>query len=59
MDVFRKLIGDRTGGTAIEYALIAGLISTAALTTFYTLGDEVQLTYETMLAQLHTSNNPN
>lgn len=59
MDVFRKLFVDRTGGTAIEYALIAGLISTAALTAFYTLGNEVQLTYDTMLERLQTSNTAN
>jgi len=38
MQVFRKLKADRRGATAIEYALIASLISLAAVFAFTSLG---------------------
>jgi pilus assembly protein Flp/PilA len=38
----RKLIADNRGVTAIEYALIASLISVAAIAGYHTLGDMVQ-----------------
>ena len=36
-----KLIRDRRGATAIEYAAIASLISVAAIAAFQGLGDKV------------------
>ena len=38
----RKIIADKRGVTAIEYALIASLISVAAIAGFHSLGDKVQ-----------------
>ena len=35
----------RKGATAIEYALVASLISIAALAAFQTLGDRIDLMY--------------
>jgi pilus assembly protein Flp/PilA len=36
--IIRKLIKDESGATAIEYGLIAALISVAAITAFSTVG---------------------
>jgi pilus assembly protein Flp/PilA len=46
MQAFRKLIRDNRGVGAIEYALVASLISVAAVTAFGNLGREVQNKYE-------------
>ncbi len=46
MQAFRKLIRDNRGVGAIEYALVASLISVAAVTAFGILGREVQNKYE-------------
>jgi pilus assembly protein Flp/PilA len=39
------LMACRRGATAIEYALVASLISIAALAAFQTLGDQIDLMY--------------
>ena len=41
----RKLIANSRGATAVEYALIASLISVAAIAGFYNLGGKVQGSY--------------
>jgi pilus assembly protein Flp/PilA len=41
----RKIIADSRGATAIEYALIASLISVAAIAGFHSLGGKVQSSY--------------
>ena len=41
MRMFGKLINDNKGSTAIEYALIASLISVAAITGYDNLGAKV------------------
>ncbi len=46
MQAFLKLIRDNRGVGAIEYALVASLISVAAVTAFGNLGREVQNKYE-------------
>ena len=38
LSIFRKLLKDEQGATAIEYGLIAALISVAAITAFSTVG---------------------
>ena len=45
MGKMRKLIGDNRGATAIEYALVASLISVAALGAFQSLGSGVSRKY--------------
>jgi pilus assembly protein Flp/PilA len=45
MQMFRKLWSDKRGVGAIEYALVASLISIAALTAFQQLGDKIDLMY--------------
>lgn len=41
-----NLIKDRRGATAIEYALVASLISIAAVTAFGNLGTSVQTKFD-------------
>ena len=41
----RKLIADARGATAIEYALVASLISVAAIAGFHSLGGKLQSSY--------------
>ena len=43
--LFRRLLRDQRGATAVEYALIAVLIGMAALTAFVNLGDTVSTHY--------------
>jgi pilus assembly protein Flp/PilA len=40
-----QIIANRKGATAIEYALVASLISIAALAAFSALGDKINLMY--------------
>jgi pilus assembly protein Flp/PilA len=42
---FRKILRDRRGATAIEYALVASLIAVAAITAFNNLGGNVNQTF--------------
>ena len=46
MNAIWKLLRDNRGVGAIEYALVASLISVAAVTAFGNLGREVQNKYE-------------
>jgi pilus assembly protein Flp/PilA len=39
--VIRKIFKDESGATAIEYGLIAALISVAAITAFTTVGTKL------------------
>ncbi len=41
LSIFRKLLKDEQGATAIEYGLIAALISVAAITAFTTVGSNL------------------
>ena len=45
---FTKLFRDHRGATAIEYALVASLISIAAITAFNGLGDRVDAKFGTV-----------
>ncbi|KPF56947.1 pilus assembly protein Flp/PilA [Novosphingobium capsulatum] len=45
MTFFRQLITDTEGATAIEYGLIAALISVAAITAMGTLGNSLSNTF--------------
>ena len=46
------LLADRRGATAIEYALIASLISVAAILSFENLGSQVDNRYQQVDAAL-------
>ena len=41
LSIFRRLMKNEHGATAIEYTLIASLIAVAAITAFTTVGNKV------------------
>ncbi len=41
LSIFRNVLKDESGATAIEYGLIAALISVAAITAFTTVGSKL------------------
>ncbi|MEO7504561.1 MAG: Flp family type IVb pilin [Sphingomicrobium sp.] len=45
MRIFGKLLNDKRGVGTIEYALVASLISVAALGAFQSLGSKVESSY--------------
>lgn len=54
-DLLAKLRRDEKGATVIEYALIAALISVAAIVAFNTLGDKVKGTMNNVASHLPAS----
>jgi len=46
LSIFRKLLKDEQGATAIEYGLIAALISVAAIAAFTTVGTKLSGTVD-------------
>lgn len=49
---FARLLEDRQGVTAIEYALIAALIAVAAITAFQLVGTNLSSTFSYVASQL-------
>jgi pilus assembly protein Flp/PilA len=45
---FRRILRDRRGGTAIEYALVATLIAVAAIVAFRNLGTQINTTFNSV-----------
>jgi pilus assembly protein Flp/PilA len=45
MSTFRRFVKDDSGATAIEYGLIAALVSVAIIITLGALGDNLNLTF--------------
>jgi len=45
--LLRKLMRETDGATAIEYALIAGLVSIAAVSAINGISDQLQTTFNT------------
>jgi len=54
--VFNKLCQDEEGATAIEYGLIAGLISVAGLVAFISLGDSLNVIFDLVSTTINSSN---
>jgi pilus assembly protein Flp/PilA len=52
MRLFRTILRDRRGGTAIEYALVATLIAVAAIAAFKNLGAQTDLTLNNVSAKM-------
>jgi pilus assembly protein Flp/PilA len=52
LSIFRRLMKNEKGATAIEYTLIASLIAVAAITAMSTVGGRVQNTLTTVANQL-------
>ncbi|MBL8572198.1 MAG: Flp family type IVb pilin [Hyphomicrobiaceae bacterium] len=50
--MFKKFINDESGATAIEYGLIAALISVAIITAATTLGTKLSSTFSAVSNQL-------
>lgn len=51
----RNIFADNRGVTAIEYALIASLISVAAIVGYHNLGTEVQKSFNEIESNLDSS----
>ncbi|HJS41353.1 MAG TPA: Flp family type IVb pilin [Sphingomicrobium sp.] len=51
----RTIFADNRGVTAIEYALIASLISVAAIVGYHNLGTEVQNSFQDIDQSLNSS----
>jgi pilus assembly protein Flp/PilA len=56
MKIFKNLLRDEAGATAIEYGLIAALIAVAAITAMQGLGTQLSNTFSTVSGQLSTAN---
>lgn len=50
--LFRRLLTDETGATAIEYGLIAALISVAAIVAMQTLGGSLSDMFDFIAGKL-------
>jgi pilus assembly protein Flp/PilA len=46
--------GDEQGSTAVEYGLIASLVSIAAISAFTTVGTKLSATFKFVAGQLNT-----
>lgn len=55
MRILVKLLRDRRGATAIEYALVASLIAVAAITAFKNLGTSVNTTFNNVNGELSSA----
>ena len=55
MSVFSRFLNDESGATAIEYGLIAALISIAAIVAMNELGDELSNTFEQVSTELQNN----
>ena len=52
MSMFRKFVQDDSGATAIEYGLIAALVSVAIIAVLGTLGDNLNATFSAVANNL-------
>ena len=53
MSMFRRFVKDDSGATAIEYGLIAALVSVAIIVMLGTLGDELGNTFTRKRSKRH------
>jgi pilus assembly protein Flp/PilA len=56
MSMFRRFVKDDSGATAIEYGLIAALVSVAIIVALGTLGTELGNTFNAVADQLSGAN---
>lgn len=52
MNTIRKFLKDESGATAIEYGLIAALVSVVLITVLTTLGTNLNATFNTVATKL-------
>ena len=57
MKLFNKFFKDESGATAIEYGLIASLVSIAAITALTSMGSSVQELFTEVADRLENANN--
>ena len=57
--IFYRLLRDESGATAIEYGLIAALISVALIAGAGALGNSLDATFNGLGSKLSTSTAPN
>jgi len=55
MSSFRRFVKDDSGATAIEYGLIAALVSVAIIAILSTLGDNLNATFKAVADNLATA----
>jgi len=53
MSTFRRFVQDDSGATAIEYGLIAALVSVAIIVALGTLGNELSNTFNSVATELN------
>jgi len=56
MSMFRRFVKDDSGATAIEYGLIAALVSVAIIVALGTLGNNLRDTFNTVAENLSSVN---
>lgn len=56
MTIFKNMMRDEEGATAIEYGLIAALIAVAAITAMQALGEELSTTFTKVQTELKAGN---
>lgn len=54
--IFARFLKDESGATAIEYGLIAALISVAIIAGASTLGGELSTTFNTLSGEMTNAN---
>lgn len=57
-NLFTRFIEDESGATAIEYGLIAALISVGIIAGAQVIGDQVSGTFDTIGSDLEAANAP-
>lgn len=55
MKLFRLILADEAGATAIEYGLIAALIAVAAITAMGSLGNSLSNTFGGVATQMNNA----
>jgi pilus assembly protein Flp/PilA len=55
MSTFRKFVKDDSGATAIEYGLIAALVSVAIIAALSVLGDNLNATFSAVANNLNAA----
>ncbi len=52
---FRSFLSDETGATAIEYGLIAALVSVAAIVALQFMGNSLRLIFNVVATELNSA----
>ena len=55
-NLFDRFVKDESGATAIEYGLIAALISVALITGATTLGNTLNTQFQSLSTKMNTAN---